>query len=464
MAAPVRRPPPGAWLESGPSIPVQYRCLVVRCAGARKSQGSTTLSVTAVVGCHWGDEGKGKLIDYLAARADMVIRYNGGANAGHSIHNQFGDFALHLIPSGIFYPGAACLMGPGTAIDPAALLREMADLEQRGVSTANLRLSDRAHVVMPYHGVLDALEEGARGERAQGTTKRGIGPCYTDKAARIGVRMGDLLDDGFLLRDLPYVVEQKNRLITRLYGGEALALSDIQDRCRNWARALESRIVDVYPLVREALARDATVILEGQLGAQRDLDWGIYPFVTSSTALAGGAAAGAGIPPRAISAVVGVVKSYTTAVGEGPFPSELHSEDGDRLRRIGQEFGASTGRPRRCGWFDAVAARFGAELNGCTSIALSKLDPLDTFASLRVCTGYSLDGRLLDTVPATRVLARVEPVYETLEGWLKPTTGAKRFDELPAAARRYIERLEELIGVPITFVGNGQDRDAFLLR
>jgi adenylosuccinate synthase len=430
----------------------------------QRNEGSGRLGVIAVVGCHWGDEGKGKLIDHLAADADMVIRFNGGANAGHSIHNAFGSFALHLVPSGIFYPRAACIVGPGTAVDPGALLEELADLERRGVDTSSLRISDRAHVVMPYHRLLDGLEEGARGARAQGTTKRGIGPCYTDKVSRVGVRMGDLLDEDYLTKEFPFVVEQKNRLLTRIFDHEPLALSDLQDTCRAWGKTLRDKIVDTFPLVRQALAQDQSIILEGQLGTLRDLDWGIYPFVTSSTTLPGGAAAGAGIPPNAITEVIGVVKSYTTAVGEGPFPTELKDAIGDTLRTVGQEFGASTGRPRRCGWFDAVAARFGAEVGGCTSLAVSKLDPLDGFPTISICTGYLLDGELVHSMPTTRKLSRVEPVYETIAGWQTPTTGARSFDDLPRAAQRYILRIEELVGVPVRYIGIGQAREAFIVR
>ena len=417
-----------------------------------------------MVGCHWGDEGKGKLIDYLAASADLVIRYNGGANAGHSIHNEFGDFALHLVPSGIFYPRVTCIVGPGTAVDPGSLLEELAGLEGKGIGTAGLRVSDRAHVVMPYHQLIDGLEEEARGARVQGTTKRGIGPCYTDKVARIGVRMGDLLDHGFLRDELPWVVAQKNRVLTRLYDYEPLDAAAVSDQCREWGERLRARIVDTTPLVLDAVRGDKSIILECQLGVQRDLDWGIYPYVTSSSAIAGGAATGAGIPPAAITNVVGVLKAYTTSVGEGPFPTELKDAIGDQLREIGQEFGASTGRPRRCGWFDAVSARFAAELNGCTAMAIVKLDPLDIFPVVRVCTAYSLDGQIITHMPTTRALARVRPILEEWPGWETPTTGVRRFDELPEAARNFVLRLEELIGVKVRYVGVGADREALIIR
>lgn len=394
----------------------------------------------------------------------MVVRYNGGANAGHSIVNEFGSFALHLVPSGIFYPGVICVVGPGTAVDPGALLEELRDLRAQGIDTGSLRISHRAHVVMPYHKLLDELEEVARGARVQGTTRRGIGPCYTDKVARIGLRMGNLLDESFLREELPYVVEQKNRLLTRLYDHEPLSVQELTAACRDWAAALGPWIVDTMPLVRQALRSDHDIILEGQLGVLRDLDWGIYPYVTSSSTLAGGAAAGAGIPPRAITSVIGVLKAYTTAVGEGPFPTELRDALGDQLREIGREFGAATGRPRRCGWFDAVAARFSVELNGCTAIGLLKLDVLDTFPMLRICTGYWLDGSLLDGMPATRELARVEPVLEEVPGWETPTTGIRQFADLPLAARHYVERIEELTGARVAYIGVGRDRDALIIR
>jgi len=423
-----------------------------------------TLSVTAVVGCHWGDEGKGKLIDYLSARADLVVRYNGGANAGHTIVNEFGTFALHLVPSGIFYPQADCLLGPGTAVDPGALIEELAELERHGVNTARLLVSDRAHVVMPYHGLIDGLEEAARGARVQGTTRRGIGPCYTDKVARTGLRMGDLLDEDFLRDDLPFVVEQKNRLLTRLYDHPPVAVEKIARICRTWAVALRARIVDSQPLIRQALAADRTIILEGQLGVLRDLDWGIYPYVTSSSTLAGGAASGAGIPPKAIGEVVGVLKAYTTSVGEGPFPTELHDALGDQLREIGLEFGASTGRARRCGWFDAAAARFAVELNGCTCISVLKMDVLDTFPSIRICTGYRIDGVPYPGMPSTRALARVEPILEEWPGWETPTVAVRSFEALPEAAQRYVLRIEELCGVPVRYVGVGPGREALIVR
>jgi adenylosuccinate synthase len=417
-----------------------------------------------VVGCHWGDEGKGKLIDYLASQADMVIRYNGGANAGHSIVNEYGSFALHLVPSGIFYPGVACLLGPGTAVDPGALLAELSELARHGVDISGLRVADRAHVVMPYHKRLDALEEAARGTRVQGTTRRGIGPCYTDKAARLGVRIGDLLDEAFLQQDLPYLVEQKNRVLTRLYDDQELSVSAVCDTCRAWGEALRPMVVDSLTMVQAALHADQSVILEGQLGVLRDIDWGMYPYVTSSSALAGGAAAGAGIPARAIANVIGVLKAYTTAVGEGPMPTELHNALGEQLREAGNEYGAATKRPRRCGWFDAVAARFSAEVNGCTVLALLKIDVLDTFPTLRLCTGYRLDGRPIGHMVSTRDLARVEPIEEEWPGWETSTTGARTFADLPEAARRYITRIEELVGVPIGYIGVGPDRDALIIR
>ncbi len=427
------------------------------------------MGVRAIVGAHWGDEGKGKVVDYLAAQADLVIRYNGGANAGHTVvPDERGEFRLHLVPSGIFHPHVQCLIGPGTVVDPDALLAEIDDLEQRRVSTAQLIVAERAHVVMPYHIQRDGLEEDARGEHRQGTTRRGVGPAYTDKAARIGLQMGDLLDEPYLREYIPAVVEAENRILAG-YGAPPLDAGELLTRCLDWGRRLKDRIVNSHVVVQRALREDRTVLLEGQLGVMRDLDWGIYPFVTSSCTLAGGAAAGAGVPPHRIRQVTGVTKAYTTAVGEGPLPTEMPPDQAVQLRELGNEYGAATGRPRRCGWFDAVAARFAAELNGFTDLAVMKLDVLDGFERVRICTAYRIDGELLPageitTMPPARVLARAEPVYETLPGWRCCTGSARRFEELPAEAQRYIQRIEELVGVPVRLIGVGPERRATIER
>ncbi|MGH2406133.1 MAG: adenylosuccinate synthase [bacterium] len=419
------------------------------------------MPVTAVVGGHWGDEGKGKVVDALAADADVVIRYNGGANAGHTIVSDRGTFALHLVPSGVLHPRVTCLIGPGVVVNPDVLLEELAMLESRGISTHNVLISNRAHLLFEHHIALDALEEQARGTGLHGTTKQGIWPAYADKAARVGVRVGDLLDERHLGEQVRYQVARTSRVLTQVYGANALDAVAILERCRGWREVLGARIVDSHRLVQRALRSDARVLLEGHLGVMRDLDWGIYPYVTSSTCLPGGAAAGAGIPAARITRVVGVVKAYTTAVGAGPMPTELHDEIAERIREVGQEFGTTTGRPRRCGWFDGVAARFAAEVAGFTELALMKLDVLDGLETVKICTGYRHRGETLDGMPEGPALAEVEPVYETLSGWRLPSR-VERVGDLPAAAMRFVNRIAALLDVPVTMVGLGREREALV--
>ena len=417
------------------------------------------MPVTAVVGAQWGDEGKGKVVDTLAQHADVVIRYNGGNNAGHTIQNQHGTFRLHLLPSGIFHPAAQCLIGPGVVVNPDILLAEIAEVERAGISTlGRLWLSDRAHVIFPHHILTDELEEGARGGSPHGTTKQGIWPVYSDKVARIGIRLGDLSQETYLAEQLEFVAERKSALLEGVYRHEKVEGHALLAACARWWARLEPYITDTHPLVQEALRADRALLLEGQLGVMRDLDWGLYPFVTSSTTLAGGACAGAGVPPYRITRVLGVAKAYTTAVGAGPMPTELHDATGDRIREIGQEFGATTRRPRRCGWFDGVAARFAAEVAGFTHLAVMKLDVFDTFDTIRLGVSYRLDGRALHTVPHTAAMARVEPVYEDLPGWRSATVGARRLTDLPVEARTFLRRIEEIVGVPLALVGVGPGR------
>ena len=414
------------------------------------------MPVTAVVGGHWGDEGKGKVVDALAAHADMVIRYNGGNNAGHTIVGPHGTLKLHLVPSGICHPNVDCLIGPGVVVDPAALLEEIAMLHAAGVSTARLRISTRAHLVFPFHVELDAKMEAARGGRAHGTTKRGIWPVYADKAARVGIRAGDLLEPAFLAGRLPEITRRASTAL-----GEPVPVDEVAALTAAWTERLGPMVADTHPLIQAALRRDARVILEGHLGVMRDLDWGIYPYVTSSTCLAGGACAGAGIPPQRIGRVIGVVKAYTTAVGAGPMPTELRDATGELLRERGQEYGTSTNRPRRCGWFDAVAARFAAEVSGFTDLAVMKLDVLDGFDTVKIGVAYRDGTRRLETVPHTAVMERVEPVYDELPGWTS-TAEARTFDELVPPARAFLRRIEVLVGVPISIVGVGREREALI--
>jgi len=421
------------------------------------------MPVIAVVGALWGDEGKGHIVDYLSREAEIVIRVQGGDNAGHTVVNERGTFRLHLVPAGVFYPGTTCIIGAGTVVNPDTLLHELAELEAAGVDTSRVFLSDRAHLVFPYHRQRDELEERGRGEQPLGTTRRGIGPAYSDKAARIGLRVGDLLHRDWLHRRLRQTYAAIAARIAAL-GGEPPSLDELIARCEKWGEHLQERIRDTIPLLQEALRRDARILLEGQLGAMRDLDWGIYPYVTSSNTLAGYAAVGAGIPPQAIREVIGVVKAFATAVGEGPLVTEVHGELAERLRRGGPpegwEFGATTGRPRRCGWPDGVALRHAAWLNGFTALAVTKLDVLDGLEEIPLCVGYRLpSGQVLTHVPDTPVLEQVTPVYEHLPGWTGPTATARRWEDLPEAARNYLRRLAELAGAPVRYVSVGPGRD-----
>ncbi|MEX1020879.1 MAG: adenylosuccinate synthase [Litorilinea sp.] len=423
------------------------------------------MTVTAVVGAQWGDEGKGRIIDYLAQKADVVIRFQGGDNAGHTVINEFGKHALHLIPSGIFNPNTQNVIGAGCVVNPQALLKELAALEAAGVQPDNLWISARAQMVMPYHLELDALEEGARGDDPIGTTKRGIGPAYADKASRSGLRMGDLLQPEWLEARLDAALVSVNRRL-ELLGGQPMQGEELYAQCMDMRAKLGHRIIDTVPLVRDALETGKHVLLEGQLGVMRDLDWGIYPYVTSSNPTAAYAGAGAGLPVRSIEQIIGVVKAYSTAVGDGPFPVELHDALGEALRTTGEEFGATTGRPRRCGWFDGVAIAYAAWVNGMTGLAITKLDVLDDFSTLKICVGYKLPtGDIVrDSMPDTPVLNDVEPVYEEWEGWQSDTTNCRTWEDLPPAAQRYLDRISELAGVPIEYVSVGPEREQMFAR
>ena len=432
------------------------------------------MSVTAVVGAQWGDEGKGRVVDYLADGANLVIRYGGGNNAGHTVVNPHGHFKLHLIPSGIFHPETKNLLGNGVVINPPALVGELDSLLAAGFDGENLFISDRAHLVMPYHVLFDQLEERERGAAKLGTTSRGIGPAYVDKVARRGLRMIDLTEPDEFRRRLAATLPRIRRLAEGYADADmADAIAEATDE-RRIADAylvagerLQSHVVDGAALVDEALERGDRILLEGQLGTMRDLDWGIYPYVTSSSPIPGGASLGAGIPAVAIDQVLGVAKAYTTAVGAGPLPTELTDDDGKGLRERGQEYGTSTGRARRCGWYDAVAVRFSVRLAGYSSIVLTKLDVLDGFDRILVAHAYRdpADGREWITVPAsTSVYERLEPVYEELPGWQADTTACRSWSDLPEAARAYVERLEALATVPISHVSVGPERAQMIVR
>ena len=423
------------------------------------------MPVTAVIGAQWGDEGKGKVVDMLAESADLVIRFSGGDNAGHTVINPLGKFALHLVPSGVFSPKATCILGNGMAINPAVLISELDLLQERGIDTSRLVISDRANLIMPYHTLLDGLEEEARGGKAIGTTRKGIGPAFSDKVARLGIRAGDLLDrEGFRER-LSHILEHKNAILTRVYGADALSIEAVYQQYCQYGERLAPFIRETTMILEEALSRDDSVLLEGAQGTLLDPDFGTYPYGTSSPPTAAGAALGSGIGPTRLSRVLGVYKAYCTRVGTGPMPTELEDETGDRIRERAQEYGTTTGRPRRCGWFDAVAARFSQRVNGFTGMAVTRLDILDDLPLLKICVGYRVEEKVIDYFPASvGLLEKCQPVYEELPGWDKPTSDAREYEQLPREARQYLERLEELISCPVSIVSVGAAREQTILR
>ena len=413
-----------------------------------------------IIGAQWGDEGKGKIVDYLARDAHVVARYAGGNNAGHTVINDQGEFKFHLVPSGIFWPQVTCIIGNGVVVDPDALLQEIDGLRDQGIDVSRLQVSDRAHIIMPYHVALDQLEEEARGGSALGTTGRGVGPAYVDKAARSGIRMGDLLDPEGLLLRLDEVLKQKNALLTHMYGAATFSRDEVFDRCRDWSERLRSFIAPVEETVRQTLSAGRDVLLEGAQGTLLDLDHGTYPYVTSSNSTVGGASTGLGIGPRSLQGVLGVYKAYSTRVGAGPMPTELDDAVGEAIRERAWEYGATTGRARRCGWFDGVAARYSATINEFTGAILTRLDVLDGFDPIKVCVAYRLDGRTVDRFPSSpAVLARCEPVYEELPGWQNPMAGLTRWEEMPKAAQAYVKRIQEMVGCPIELISTGPHRD-----
>jgi len=418
------------------------------------------MPVIAIIGAQWGDEGKGKVVDLLAQQAGVVVRFSGGDNAGHSVVNPCGEFKLHLVPSGIFSPKAVCLIGNGVVINPVVLIGEIDELTQRGVDTSRLFVSDRAHLIMPYHILLDGLEEEARGGKALGTTRKGVGPAFTDKAARLGIRTGDLLDKKMLLERLRSVLEYKNAILTKVYGASPLSLDEVYGEYCRYGERLAPYIRETTVMLEEMLGRGELVLLEGAQGTLLDPDFGTYPYTTSSSPLAGGGCLGAGLGPTRIDRILGVFKAYCTRVGAGPMPTEMKDETGDLIRERAHEYGTTTGRPRRCGWFDAVAARFSTRVNGFTGAAVTRLDILDVLPRLKICVGYKLEGKTIDYFPANvAALARCQPVYEELAGWQTPTSDIRRYDQLPLQARRYIARLEELISCPVNLICVGSERE-----
>ena len=418
------------------------------------------MPVIAVLGAQWGDEGKGKTVDLLAQKAGLVVRFSGGDNAGHTVVNPYGEFRLHLVPSGIFSPHTVCIIGNGVVINPSVLIDEMDQLDRRGVDTTRLFISDRANLIMPYHLLLDGLEEESRGGKALGTTRKGIGPAFADKVARLGIRAGDLLDIEILLERLRSILDYKNTILTKVYGVSPLSLDEVYSQYCQYGERLAPHIRETVIMLEEALKRDELVLLEGAQGALLDPDFGTYPYTTSSSPLAGGCCLGAGLGPTKISRILGVFKSYCTRVGSGPMPTELKDETGDLIRERAHEYGTTTGRPRRCGWFDAVAARFSNQINGFTGAAITRLDILDTFPHLKICVGYKLDGHTIDYFPANvAALERCQPIYEELPGWETPTSHMRQYEQLPLEARQYVARLEELISCPVNLICVGPARE-----
>ncbi len=435
------------------------------------------MPVIVVIGGQWGDEGKGRMVDLLARNASVVVRYSAGNNAGHTVVTDQGIFRLHVVPAGIFYPDKVCLIGNGVVVDPQVLLEEIESLEAQGVSTKNLFVSDRAHVIMPYHLLIDRLDEELRGPAAIGTTHRGVGPAFVDKVGRVGIRMTDLIRPEVFRERLSLILPYKNAFLSKLYGDRPLEFKEVFEPYSDYGRRLAPFVRDTMAMVQEALDRGQTVLLEGAQGSLLDLDSGTYEYVTSSvpSSTAAGAAIGIGIGPTAVTKVVGVYKAYNTRVGNGPMPTELVDENGEvlpegiQIRDRGKErgfgeYGATTGRPRRCGWFDAVAARYTARLNGLSAALLTRLDVLDSFKSLKICTGYQIDGTAVQGFPAsTWDLARCEPIYVEVPGWEQDTAAARRFDDLPVAAQAYVRRIESLIGCPIAIVSVGPERDQAII-
>lgn len=419
-----------------------------------------------LIGAQWGDEGKGKATDLLGDRAHWVVRYQGGNNAGHTVVLPDGqDFALHLIPSGILTPGVTNVIGNGVVVDPGVLHEEIGGLEERGIDTSGLLLSADAHLIMPYHVAMDKVGERYLGSRKIGTTGRGIGPCYQDKVARTGVRVQDVLDEKILRQKIESALEFKNQVLVKVYNRKALDPEQVLEEVMASGEQFAHRIADTRLELNRALERDETVVLEGSQGTLLDVDHGTYPFVTSSNPTAGGACAGVGIGPGRISTVLGIVKAYTTRVGSGPFPTELVDEEGDNLRASGSEFGVTTGRSRRTGWFDAVIARHAARVNGITDFFVTKLDVLSGLETVPVCVGYEVDGFRTEDMPMTQTdVHHAVPIYEYLPGWAEDISGCRSFDELPVNARSYVERIEEMSGARVSAIGVGPGREQTIVR
>jgi len=417
------------------------------------------MASVVVVGSQWGDEGKGKITDYLSENAEVVARYQGGNNAGHTIKFNGETFKLHLIPSGIFYRKKICVIGNGMVIDPKALVEELEYLHNRNISTDNLYISNRAHVILPYHIKLDQVEEEAKAENKIGTTKKGIGPAYMDKAARVGIRIVDILDKDIFKEKLSRNLQEKNRLFEKIYETGGFTLEEILDEYYEYGQQIKQYVCDTSVVLNNAIDEGRCVLFEGAQGVMLDIDQGTYPFVTSSNPVAGGVTIGSGVGPTKIDHVVGVAKAYTTRVGDGPFPTELMDEIGEQIREVGREYGTTTGRPRRVGWFDSVVVRHARRVSGITDLSLNSIDVLTGIETVKICVAYKYKDNIIEEFPASlKVLSECEPVYEELPGWTEDITGCRTLDELPENARHYVERVSQLTGIPLSIFSVGPDR------
>lgn len=424
------------------------------------------MSNIIVTGAQWGDEGKGKIVDLITEEADYIVRYQGGHNAGHTVVIGNEEFILHLIPSGILWPDKKCVIGNGVVIDPCALLGEIEELRKRGIEVKDhLYISGRAHIIMPYHRAIEKESEKLKGSRRIGTTGRGIGPTYADKMARVGIRVVDLIDPEVFKEKLKINIQEMNYFLERLYGVKGFILEEVYNEYMEYSEKLREFVVDTAVMLNEAMREGKNILFEGAQGTHLDVDHGTYPYVTSSNATAGGACTGTGVGPTSIDRVLGVVKAYTTRVGSGPFPTELRDQMGEHLREKGREYGATTGRARRCGWLDGLTVSYATMVNGFTGIALTKLDVLDGLDEIKICVAYRYGKTQFDIMPAElKILQQCEPVYETLEGWKTPTAGISRYEDLPIQAQRYIKRIEKLTGIKVSLISTGFRREETIVR